>query len=84
MSKEIINAYYYQSQVLKEFKNDIVGFKSNKTGLCLLMFWEYGILFLKLAQYLYSQKIVYVDENPLKIKHSSYHLSFKFTEISCI
>ena len=79
VSKKTIDAYCYQAQVHKEFKNDIVGYKSllkwvlkeTKEVDVFYCFENTGYYSLKLALYLHSQKIVYVEESPLKIKRSS-------------
>jgi transposase len=79
VSKKTIDAYCYQAQVHKEFKNDIVGYKSllnwvlkaTKGVSVFYCFENTGYYSLKLALYLNSQKIVYVEESPLKIKRSS-------------
>lgn len=79
VSKKTIDAYCHQAQVHKEFKNDIVGYKSllnwvlkvSKGVLVFYCFENTGYYSLKLALYLNSQKIVYVEESPLKIKRSS-------------
>ena len=79
VSKKTIDAYCYQAQVHKEFKNDIVGYKSllnwvlkvSKGVLVFYCFENTGYYSLKLALYLNSQKVVYVEESPLKIKRSS-------------
>ncbi len=79
VSKKTIDAYCHQSQSHKEFKNDIVGYKSLiiwvlkvTQGVSVFYCFENTDYYsLKLALYLTSQKIVYVEESPLKIKRSS-------------
>jgi len=79
VSKKTIDAYCYKAQVHKEFINDIVGYKSLlkwvlKTTKGIAVFYCFentGYYSLKLALYLSSQSIVYVEESPLKIKRSS-------------
>lgn len=79
VSKKTIDAYCYHAQVHKEFNNDIVGYKSllkwvlkeTKEVGVFYCFENTGYYSLKLALYLDSQKIVYVEESPLKIKRSS-------------
>ena len=79
VSKKTIDAYCYQTQVHKEFVNDIVGYKSlikwalkaAKDKSFFYCFENTGYYSLKLALYLTSQDIVYVEESPLKIKRSS-------------
>ena len=79
VSKKTIDAYCYQSQVHKEFINDVSGYKSlikwvlkvgssNEVFYC---FENTGYYSLKLALYFDSQEIVYVEESPIKIKRSS-------------
>jgi transposase len=79
VSKKTIDAYCYQAQVHKAFVNDIIGYKSllkwvlketqeTKVFYC---FENTGYYSLKLALYLHSQGVVYVEESPLKIKRSS-------------
>jgi len=79
VSKNTLDAYCYQSQVHREFINDIVGYKSllkwvlktTKSVDVFYCFENTGYYSLKLALYLDSQKIIYVEESPLKIKRSS-------------
>ncbi|PZW42341.1 transposase [Mesonia algae] len=79
VSKKTIDAYCYHGQVHKEFVNDIVGYKSLikwvfkvcKEDTVFYCFENTGYYSLKLALYLSSQNIVYVEESPLKIKRSS-------------
>jgi len=75
VSKKTIDAYCYQSQVHKAFVNDVVGYKSlikwvfkvAKNSSVFYCFENTGYYSLKLALYLSSQSIVYVEESPLKI-----------------
>jgi len=79
VSKKTIDAYCYQAQVHKAFVNDIIGYKSllkwvlktTKTSDVFYCFENTGYYSLKLALYLHSQNIVYIEESPLKIKRSS-------------
>lgn len=79
VSKKTIDAYCYQSQVHKAFVNDVIGykgllkwvFKVTKDSSVFYCFENTGYYSLKLALYLSSQSIVYVEESPLKIKRSS-------------
>ncbi len=79
VSKKTIDAYCYQAQVHKEFVNDLIGYKrllkwvlkEKKTSKVFYCFENTGYYSLKLALYLHSQDIVYVEESPLKIKRSS-------------
>lgn len=79
VSKKTLDAYCYQSQVHKGFTNDVVGYKSllrwvlkaTKDSKVFYCFENTGYYSLKLALYLDSQSIVYVEESPLKIKRSS-------------
>ncbi|QCX37348.1 IS110 family transposase [Aureibaculum algae] len=79
VSKKTIDAYCYQAQVHKEFVNDLIGYKrllkwvlkQTKTSKVFYCFENTGYYSLKLALYLHSQDIVYVEESPLKIKRSS-------------
>ena len=79
VSKKTLDAYCYQGQAHKEFVNDVSGYKSLlkwvlkvvKTRSVFYCFENTGYYSLKLALYLHSQKIVYVEESPLKIKRSS-------------
>ena len=79
VSKKTLDAYCYQSQVHKVFVNDLIGYKSlikwalkqAKGSSVFYCFENTGYYSLKLALYLSSQAIVYVEESPLKIKRSS-------------
>ena len=79
VSKKTIDAYCYQTQVHKVFTNDLSGYKSlikwvlkeTKVSSVFYCFENTGYYSLKLALYLDSQDIVYVEESPLKIKRSS-------------
>jgi len=79
VSKKTIDAYCHQGQVHKEFVNDISGYKSllkwvlkeSKANKVFYCFENTGYYSLKLALYLHSQEVVYVEESPLKIKRSS-------------
>lgn len=79
VSKKTIDAYCFKAEVHKEFVNDLVGYKSllkwvlrvSKTSEVFYCFENTGYYSLKLALYLSSQAIVYVEESPLKIKRSS-------------
>jgi len=79
VSKKTLDAYCYQGQVHKEFVNDVSGYKSLlkwvlrevKSSDVFYCFENTGYYSLKLALYLDSQNIVYVEESPLKIKRSS-------------
>jgi len=79
VSKKTIDAYCYHAQLHKGFVNDLIGYKSllkwvlkvtqeRKVFYC---FENTGYYSLKLALYLHSKDIVYVEESPLKIKRSS-------------
>lgn len=79
VSKKTIDAYCYHSQAHKEFINDISGYKSLvkwvfktvKGADVFYCFENTGYYSLKLALYMSSQNMVYVEESPLKIKRSS-------------
>ncbi len=79
VSKKTIDAYCHQTQVHKEFVNDLIGYKSlikwvlkvTKESSVFYCFENTGYYSLKLALYLSSQAIVYVEESPIKIKRSS-------------
>ena len=79
VSKKILDAYCHQTQVHKEFVNDVIGYKSllkwvlkvTKESAVFYCFENTGYYSLKLALYLHSQNIIYVEEGPLKIKRSS-------------
>jgi len=79
VSKKTLDAYCYQTQVHKEFVNDLVGYKSllkwvlkqTKEVNVFYCFENTGYYSLKLALYLTSQDVVYVEESPLRIKRSS-------------
>ncbi len=79
VSKKTIDAYCHQAQVHKEFINDLIGYKNlinwvlkvTKASNVFYCFENTGYYSLKLALYLHSQDIVYVEESPLKIKRSS-------------
>jgi len=79
VSKKSLDAYCYQAHVDKEFVNDITGYKSllkwvlkvTKDSKVFYCFENTGYYSLKLALYLSSESIVYVEESPLKIKRSS-------------
>ncbi len=79
VSKKTLDAYCHQSQVHKVFVNEISGYKSlikwvlkvTKDSNVFYCFENTGYYSLKLALYLHSQAIVYVEESPLKIKRSS-------------
>ena len=79
VSKKTLDAYCYQVQVHKTFANDLSGYRSmikwvlrvTKTREVFYCFENTGYYSLKLALYLHSQDIVYVEESPLKIKRSS-------------
>lgn len=79
VSKKTLDAYCYQAQAHKAFANDLSGYKSmikwvlrvSKTSTIFYCFENTGYYSLKLALYLHSQAIVYVEESPLKIKRSS-------------
>jgi len=79
VSKKTIDAYCFKAQVHKAFVNDLVGYKSlikwvlkeTKESEVFYCFENTGYYSLKLALYLSSQAIVYVEESPLKIKRSS-------------
>ena len=79
VSKKTIDAYCYQAQVHREFANDLIGYKSllkwvlkaTNASAVFYCFENTGYYSLKLALYLDSQAIVYVEESPLKIKRSS-------------
>jgi len=79
VSKKTLDAYCHQAQVHKVFVNEISGYKSlikwvlkvTKDSNVFYCFENTGYYSLKLALYLHSQAIVYVEESPLKIKRSS-------------
>ncbi|MDO5978672.1 IS110 family transposase [Flavivirga spongiicola] len=79
VSKKTLDAYCYQARLHKVFANDLSGYKSmikwvlrvSKTRDVFYCFENTGYYSLKLALYLDSQDIVYVEESPLKIKRSS-------------
>ena len=79
VSKKTIDAYCYHAQSHKEFVNDLKGYKGllkwvlkeTKESEVFYCFENTGYYSLKLALYLHSQDIVYVEESPLKIKRSS-------------
>ena len=79
VSKKTIDAFCYQAQVHKAFVNDVVGYKSllkwvlkqTKASRVFYCFENTGYYSLKLALFLDSQSIIYVEESPLKIKRSS-------------
>lgn len=79
VSKKTIDAYCHQRQVHKEFANGLIGYKSllkwvlkvTKESSVFYCFENTGYYSLKLALYLSSQAIVYVEESPIKIKRSS-------------
>jgi transposase len=79
VSKKTIDAYCHQTEVHKEFVNDVIGYKSlikwvlkeAKESEVFYCFENTGYYSLKLALYFTSQAIVYVEESPLKIKRSS-------------
>ncbi|MGR7812068.1 IS110 family transposase [Lacinutrix undariae] len=79
VSKKTIDAFCYQAQVHKAFVNHVVGYKSllkwvlkqTKESLVFYCFENTGYYSLKLALFLDSQSIIYVEESPLKIKRSS-------------
>ncbi len=79
VSKKTLDAYCYQGEVHKAFVNDISGYKSllkwvlkvTKASEVFYCFENTGYYSLKLALYLHSQGIIYVEESPLKIKRSS-------------
>ncbi len=79
VSKKTLDVHCYQAQAHKEFVNDISGYKgllkwvskvssADKVFYC---FENTGYYSLRLALYLHSQNIAYVEESPLKIKRSS-------------
>jgi transposase len=79
VSKKTIDAYCHQAHTHKEFKNEISGYKSllkwvlkQTKGIDVFYCFENtGYYSLKLALYFNKEKIVYVEESPLKIKRSS-------------
>ncbi len=79
VSKKTLDAYCYQAQLHKAFVNDVSGYKSllkwvlkeSKARDVFYCFENTGYYSLKLALYLDSQSIIYVEESPLKIKRSS-------------
>jgi transposase len=79
VSKKTLDAYCHQAQVHKVFSNDVIGYKSllkwvlkvSKDDTVFYCFENTGYYSLKLALYLSSRSIVYVEESPLKIKRSS-------------
>jgi transposase len=72
--KKTLDAYCYQAQVHSVFSNDVIGCKSLlklvlKFGKDVTVFYCFentGYYSLKLALYLSSRSIVYVEESPLK------------------
>jgi transposase len=79
VSKKTLDAYCYHAQAHKEFVNDLTGYKRlikwvlkvTKNSSVFYCFENTGYYSLKLALYLSSQAIVYVEESPIKIKRSS-------------
>ena len=79
VSKKTLDAYCHQTQVHKVFTNDLLGYKSlikwvlkvTNASSIFYCFENTGYYSLKLALYLSSQSIVYVEESPIKIKRSS-------------
>ncbi len=79
VSKKTLDAYCYQAEVHRVFVNDIIGYKSllkwvfkvTKDSNVFYCFENTGYYSLKLALYLDSQELVYVEESPLKIKRCS-------------
>ena len=79
VSKKTLDAYCYQAHAHKVFVNDLIGYKSlikwvlkvSKTDAVFYCFENTGYYSLKLALYLHSQDLVYVEESPIKIKRSS-------------
>jgi len=79
VSKKTIDAYCFNAGVHKAFINDLIGYKgllkwvskTTKESAVFYCFENTGYYSLKLALYLHSQDIVYVEESPLKIKRCS-------------
>lgn len=79
VSKKTIDAFCFKAQVHKAFVNDLIGYKSllkwvlkqTKESEVFYCFENTGYYSLKLALYLDSHSIAYVEESPLKIKRSS-------------
>ena len=79
VSKKTIDAYCYHAQAHKAFINDLIGYKSllkwvlkhTKATEVFYCFENTGYYSLKLALFLNSQSVAYVEESPLKIKRSS-------------
>jgi len=79
VSKKTLDAYCYHAQIHKKFKNDLTGYKSlikwvlkaTKESAVFYCFENTGYYSLKLALYLHSKKVIYVEESPLKIKRLS-------------
>jgi transposase len=79
VSKKTIDAYCYQAEAHQVFVNDIKGYKNllkwvlkvTNTSAVFYCFENTGYYSLKLALYLSSQDLVYVEESPLKIKRCS-------------
>ena len=79
VSKKTIDAYCHKAHTHKDFKNEISGCKSllkwvlkQTKGIDVSYCFENtGYYSLKLALYFNKEKIVYVEESPLKIKRSS-------------
>ncbi len=75
VSKKTLDAYFYQAQLHKAFVNDVSGYKSllkwvlkeSEAREVFYCFENTGYCSLKLALYLDSQSIIYVEESPLKI-----------------
>ncbi|APU10202.1 transposase [Cellulophaga lytica] len=79
VSKNTIDAHCYKSSTHRKFINDVAGYRQlikwvlkESKGLSVFYCFENtGYYSLKLALYLSSKDIVYVEESPLKIKRSS-------------
>ncbi len=92
VSKKTLDAYCHQAQVHKVFVNDVIGYKSllkwvlkvTKDSKVFYCFENTGYYSLKLALYLDSQSVVYVEESPLKIKRCSGIVKEKTDRIDAI
>lgn len=92
VSKKTLDAYCHQAQVHKVFANDVMGYRSllkwvsraTKNSSVFYCFENTGYYSLKLALYLHSKAIVYVEESPLKIKRCSGIIKEKTDRIDAV
>ena len=92
VSKKTLDAYCHQAQIHKVFTNDVTGYKGllkwvlklTKDSTVFYCFENTGYYSLKLALYLTSQSVVYIEESPLKIKHCSGIIKEKTDRIDAI